>query len=436
MKTQVYSWKNIIGSVAMMSVLVACGGSGGDGPPNGTPPPVESTFAIEHTFSESETAFETWFQAYSLNRIENRSGYTAFYDQAQLDAARRLAFEFDADKIEADFDSETFADWYFPWVSGSPAPVTISNTEARLKITSNMRLGQYDSNRIGFVNNSHTVQFEHDYSRADGSETSSFARGVFSDRAVEFTGEFDMNGYTMEVDMRLQPGWNLVASEFHFDADGSVQTWQSYPIDTATLYTYPLTYILSNASDLNTPYDLVAVYPLHQVHAEPTAVTPISTHSPQSNVPTYGEFSVPIWLHPSHVESGALVPVAEAAGSHPDTDIVAPPELNVLIARALTFDETNPDVSNADNATGELFATTPEGNAVVFLYADHESTVEINNWVTPFTGEIMSADAPLELVHGWNLLVTVPDPDSATRDYRLIHFLPFELAPDLTHQLN
>ncbi len=300
-------------------------------------------------------------------------------------------------------------DYLIPNASeGSTRTLFVSNPSAVLYAVSTIVVFQQDP--AGSYLASHVIDR---FAEEEEVDAVGAATLVFSDRALSIVGRLEEPAYddVWEVNVRLNPGWNLLYSVWD-SARPEVDSYRARgPEATDEVMLIARSAILGWFRTVPDIYG----YSLFSAHefADPETRVPFRTSSynqPVSNM----YLRVPAWLDNDEAPA-LLTTVDQAVPDLPGLFQSDDPDARFLVAQIYAFDQAATEAGLLDDVSSSLGMVVPSsstGHAVEIVYVDRTNTVTVD-YSLGDDGERQFRTLPggMELRFGWNFIEGIPDPD-------------------------
>lgn len=323
-----------------------------------------------------------------------------------VSATGTFAVEIDARDLQdqgLSMGPENLANMFIPIVDPSTESrsLYVSNPSAVLNVISSMTVYQRDP--AGTFLPSHTL-----YHFVQSAYSRSSASLVFSDRPVTLEGRWSMTlgDYVQELDIRLEPGWNLVYWTWD-PSEPDLDVYTSRPLqadDEASPTLNGMT--LGRSTNANQVYG----YSLIGNH-EPTASTEsvaLASRSRPNGTASY-LLTGPRWIN-HNVAPLRLVPLDQIVPDAPDSFSSDDADARFLLARLYAYDQATVaagEMGRADTAMGEFLPRSVAGNAVWIIYADRSTTIQADHTMPGM--RLVTEPGGLALQFGWNFIEALPN---------------------------
>lgn len=387
-------------SVLLLVVLSACGAGGGDGGGGSDggdeqqPPTLAYEIDLVGELPEWAVGPNAELSFWYWTEMSERGGHIERLEPLDVvGPTSTVSVTIDARDL-ADVSLQGFVDWYW-----GQDELTVSDPDHEIKVFDAGYLLQRPASGSGSLY-SHELWPVHQYS-SDGFGRSSLGYLVFSDQEASISGAGD--GWLFEV--TLHPGWNLFYSEYRPDAEGAENYYG------AELAAQPSELLTSDSS-------IAAAYGV--LSEEFGGVAAFLAPSPSGAVGSPNIFAgyssgrtlniflfLPSWLEDPHLGVNLLA-LPEAIGSAGGAAESSDPDARFGMATILAFDVANTENSawwaDAALSSGEVQALTENGNRVIFLYADRNTTLHLSGTeLAALPGSAVSTLAQgVDLYMGWN----------------------------------
>lgn len=297
----------------------------------------------------------------------------------------------------------------------------ISNSRASLRILRDLSVAQGSAAESTLDLYSHKLTYLHSFEHA-GFSYRTISTLVFADRPVSISAT-GSSGMSLEADIHLAAGWNVVYREYDFETDYLyARPFRSNEIPEARDYFHTVAQGL-----IDPAVEAVAMYPTHELAGG--AADSLWSGSLQ-NPDHYWQLQVPGWIHP---DDEVLVPIADAFGAESFTSVGEErADLAVTLGRFLAYDDmaSYEWANNPGEAIGQLGILSEDGNTVLLLYANQDAHLDFG--MTQDGTTVTTSDDGLQLLFGWNRLELVPELEA---DSFTIREYPYFWEADTTFEL-
>lgn len=373
-------------AILLLTVLIsACGGTGNDTPPREDPPPqgefvlnVTGELLANHLGHGTHIA-GTWL------KIDGPHGSTfESPPEAMSPVLTTGPFSFDLDA--RDYGHATSPELYGGQLMSWDTVPEVTDSEAELKILLSLSLNQTDPNSSRTLP-AFPLTYRHDNDR--------LSTPVWSDRPTVMTG----SSGTVELDITLQAGWNLVTDE----GEGENRQYRSRPVTAA------------DAPGLTRSVPWQALGTVSGVEAsalfaanrtmDGAPLQALSTQFTRDDGTLF--LTAQNWLTPSE-SARYLTSLAEALDTEPG-NVDSGASARFVLGRYLGFSTTIDNWwQDPQSSSGEIYPLA-NGNRLVMLYADRSDAITFSG-ISLAGGMVATGAAGTAVNFGWNLLELVPDP--------------------------